>query len=43
MVHEIYIVDSGNELSKNLTDSFKRENDEYKFKTIKTSEIEIAK
>ncbi len=42
MVHEIYIVDNKNELRDKLTDSFKREVDEYKFKTIKTTELEVA-
>ena len=42
MVQEIYIIDNQNELITKLKESFKRELDEYNFKTIKTSEIEIA-
>ncbi len=42
MVHEIFIVDDKNELKEKLTCSFRREVDEYRFKTIKTSELEVA-
>ncbi len=42
MVQEIYIIDNNNELIERLKESFKRELDEYNFKTIKTLEIEIA-
>lgn len=42
MVQEIYIIDNNNELIEKLRESFKRELDEYKFKTVKTSEIELA-
>ena len=42
MVHEIYIIDNNNELIENLKESFKRELDEFHFKTVQTSEIEIA-
>ena len=42
MVQEIYIIDNNNELENKLNESFKRENDEYKFKTINTSELEVA-
>lgn len=42
MVHDIYIVDNQNELKEKLTDGFRREVDEYKFKTIQTSELEVA-
>ena len=42
MVHEIYIIDNNNELNENLKESFKRELDEFNFKTVQTSEIEVA-
>lgn len=42
MVQEIYIIDNNNELIEKLRESFKRELDEYKFKSVKTSEIELA-
>lgn len=42
MVHEIYIIDNKNELRDKLTESFRRESDEYKFKTVTTSELEVA-
>lgn len=42
MVHDIYIIDNKNELRGKLSEIFKREVDEYKFKTIKTSELEVA-
>ena len=42
MVHDIYIIDNNNELRDKLKDDFKRETDEYKFKTVKTSELEVA-
>ena len=42
MVHEIYIIDNNNELIENLKESFKRELDEFYFKTVQTSEIEVA-
>lgn len=43
MVHDIYIIDNNNnELRDQLIESFRREADEYKFKTITTSEIEVA-
>ncbi len=42
MVQDIYIIDNNNDLIKKLKDSFKRELDEYKFKNVKTQEIEIA-
>lgn len=42
MTHEIYIIDNENELIKLLKESFKRELDEYIFKTINASEIEVA-
>lgn len=42
MVHDIYIIDNENELRDKLKESFKRETDEYKFKTVKTSELEVA-
>ena len=42
MVHEIYIIDNNNELIENLKESFKRELDEFNFKTVQTSEIEVA-
>lgn len=42
MVQDIYIIDNNNELIEKLRESFKRELDEYKFKSVKTSEIELA-
>lgn len=42
MVHDIYIIDNENELRDKLKESFKRETDEYKFKSVKTSELEVA-
>jgi len=42
MVHEIYIIDNKNELRDRLKENFRREKDEYKFKTVKTSELEVA-
>ena len=42
MVQEIYIIDDNNELENRLNESFKRESDEYKFKTITTNELEVA-
>ncbi len=42
MTHEIYIIDNENELIKLLKESFRRELDEYIFKTINASEIEVA-
>lgn len=42
MVHDIYIIDNKNELKDKLTENFRRENDEYKFKTVNTSELEVA-
>lgn len=42
MVQDIYIIDNNNELIEKLRESFKRELDEYKFKSVRTSEIELA-
>lgn len=42
MVHEIYIIDNNNELRDKLKENFRREIDQYKFKTVKTSELEVA-
>ena len=42
MVHDIYIIDNENELKDKLTESFRREADEYKFKNVRTSELEVA-
>ncbi len=42
MVQDIYIIDNNNELIEKLKESFKRELDEFKFKSVKTQEIEIA-
>lgn len=42
MVHEIYIIDNNNELRDKLKENFRRETDEYKFKTVRTSELEVA-
>lgn len=42
MVQEIYVIENTNELRDRLIENFKRELDEYKFTTIKPSELEIA-
>lgn len=42
MVQEIYVIEDSNDLKDRLKESFKREVDEYRFKTIKTSELEVA-
>lgn len=42
MVQEIYVIEDRNDLKNRLNESFKRETDDYKFKTIKTSELEVA-
>lgn len=42
MVHDIYIIDNKNELRDKLKENFRREIDEYKFKTVRTSELEVA-
>lgn len=42
MVQDIFIIDNKNELIEKLKESFKRELDEFKFKSVKTQEIEIA-
>lgn len=42
MVQEIYLIDNNNELIEKLNESFKRELKEYKFKSVKATEIEIA-
>ena len=42
MVHDIYVIDNENELRDKLIENFRREVDEYKFKTVKTSEFEVA-
>lgn len=42
MVQDIYIIDNNNELIEKLKESFRRELDEFKFKSVKTQEIEIA-
>ena len=42
MVQDIYIIDNNNELIENLKQSFKRELDEYKFTSVKTSDTEVA-
>lgn len=42
MVQDIYIIDNNNELIEKLKESFRRELDEYKFKSVRTSEIELA-
>ena len=42
MVQDVYIIDNNNELIEKLRESFKRELDEYEFKSVKTSEIELA-
>ena len=36
MVQEIYIIDNNNEIIEKLKERFKRELDEYKYKSIKT-------
>ena len=42
MAREIYIIDDKNELINCLEDSFRTENDEYKFTNINALELEIA-
>lgn len=42
MVHDIYIIENKNDLSYKLKEDFKNESDEYNFKIIKTSELEVA-
>lgn len=42
MVQDIYIIDNENELIDKLKGNFSRELDEFKFKTVKTEEIELA-
>ncbi len=42
MIQEIYVIENGTELKDNLTRNFSREVDEYKFKTIIPSEVEVA-
>lgn len=42
MVQDIYIIDNENILKEKLKESFKRELDEFKFKSVKTGEIEVA-
>ena len=42
MIHEIYVIENETELKDRLTQNFLRELDEYKFKTIIPSELEIA-
>lgn len=42
MPQEIYIIDNKKELISRLLEIFKREKSEYKFKSIHTSEIELA-
>jgi len=42
MVQEIFIIDNKNELIAKLNESFKRELDEFSFKSVKTLEIEVA-
>ncbi len=42
MIHEIYVIENGTELKDNLSKSFSREVDEYNFKTIIPSEVEVA-
>ena len=42
MVQEIYLIDNNNELIEKLNESFKRELNEYKFKSVKATEIEVA-
>ena len=42
MPQEIYIIDNKKELISRLLEIFKREKNEYKFKSIHTSEIELA-
>ena len=45
MVHDIYIIDNENELKDKLTESFRREIDEYKFKNenkVEKDEITLS-
>lgn len=42
MVQDIYIIDNHNELIEKLKESFKNELDEFNFKSVRTSDIEIA-
>lgn len=42
MIQDIYIIDDNNELEAKLNESFKREVDEYRFKTINANELEVA-
>ena len=42
MVQEIYVIENTNKLKEKLTENFKRELDEFNFKTVQTSEIEVA-
>ena len=42
MVHEIYIIDNEEELIKDLNDIFKNEEDEFTFKSVKTTDLEVA-
>jgi len=37
MVQEIYLIDNNNELIEKLNESFKRELNEYKFKSVKAT------
>ena len=41
MVQEIYIIDDNEELTKNMKQIFEKEK-EYKFKNVKTQDIDIA-
>ena len=42
MVKEIYVIENATELKERLARNFTRESDEYKFKTIISSELELA-
>ncbi len=42
MVQEIYVIEDTTDLKDKLIKKFENESDEYKFKTIKTSELEVA-
>lgn len=42
MIQEIYVIENENDLKDRLNENFRREIDEYNFKAIKTSELEIA-
>ena len=42
MIQEIYVIENGTDLKDNLNRNFSREVDEYKFKTIIPSEVEVA-